>query len=237
MSEQSNNSGIHEERRDDLAAYALGALPIGEADDLRTHLHGCDACASHVEWLQRAVDLLPASASQLEAPPALRKNLMAEVKADVKRERRAQRSSRGWRGVVLRPAVGMAAAAVLIAGVIVGQAVPQSDSGPTTSTVALKPTTKAAGVSMGGTLVRTGDEARLHVENLTQLNGNRVYQSWLQVDGRMVPQTPFVVRKDGSNEVAIKDNLDNANAVLITNEPKGGSTFPTTKPILRASLK
>lgn len=238
MSGESQPRGIHEERREDLAAYALGALPTPEADEMRTHLNGCSACATHVEWLQRAVDLLPASAEQLSPPPSLKKSLMAEVKADAKRQARAQRSAKGWRGILLRPAMGMAAAVVLVAGAVGGYELqPDSPGGPVSSTVALNPTTKAAGVRMTGSLVRTGDEARLHVENLTQLKGNRVYQSWLQVDGKMVPETPFVVRKDGSNEVAINDDLDRADAVLVTNEPEGGSTVPTTDPILRADLK
>jgi anti-sigma-K factor RskA len=237
MSGDPRSEGIHEELRDDLAAYALGALSTNEADAVAAHLRGCDACNSHVEWLGRAVDLLPASAPQLDPPPSLKRSLMAEVKADVKRERAAERSSRGWRGILLRPAMGIAAGVVLVAGAIAGYELGPNDSAANVSTVAAVPTTQAGGVTMKGTLVRTGDEGRLHVENLPQLDGKRVYQTWLQVDGKMVASTPFVVRQDGTNEVAIDGDLSTASAVLVTTEPNGGSTVPTTKPILEADLK
>ena len=236
MSDPRQSHGIHEELRDDLAAYALGSLPTDEADSIATHLRGCDACASHVEWLQRAVDLLPAAVPHVDPPPRLKQALMAEVKADVKASRQAERSSKGWRGIVMRPAMGIAAAVVLVAGAVVGYEV-RPDETVATSTVAAKPTTNAGGMTMEGTLVRNGDEGRLHVENLPQLQGKRVYQTWLQVDGKMVASTPFVVRQDGTNEVAIDGDLDTASAVLVTTEPNGGSTVPTTAPILKADLK
>jgi anti-sigma factor RsiW len=49
----------HDRHRDDLAAYALGALDEDEGEELRAHLEHCDECRQHLRWLQPAVDLLP----------------------------------------------------------------------------------------------------------------------------------------------------------------------------------
>ena len=89
VSGQTEPRGIHEELRDDLAAYALGALPVEEADAIATHLRGCDACASHVEWLQpRRRPAARFGRRSCDPPPRLKGALMAEVKADVKSERK-----------------------------------------------------------------------------------------------------------------------------------------------------
>ncbi len=73
---------MHAERRDDLAAYALGALDQPTAADLEAHLAGCEACSEYLRWLEPAVDLLPASVEQVEPPASLKRNLMDAVRAD-----------------------------------------------------------------------------------------------------------------------------------------------------------
>ena len=51
----------HEHYRDDLAAYALGALEEPEAAELQRHLAECEACRIELRWLEPAVDMLPRS--------------------------------------------------------------------------------------------------------------------------------------------------------------------------------
>jgi anti-sigma factor RsiW len=55
----------HARYRDDLAAYALGALAGDEEAELRAHLERCEECREQLRWLQPAVDLLPRSVAQL----------------------------------------------------------------------------------------------------------------------------------------------------------------------------
>ncbi len=64
---------------DDLAAYALGALPAAEARELESHLAGCEACSERLRWLRPAVDLMPASVPQLQAPEGIKQRLMDVV--------------------------------------------------------------------------------------------------------------------------------------------------------------
>ena len=83
----------HERRRDELAAYLLGALEPGEAAELERHLAGCEECRTELEWLRPAVQLLPESVQRVEAPPQLRGRLMEQVRSEA--ESAARRRSRG----------------------------------------------------------------------------------------------------------------------------------------------
>ena len=48
----------HEEIRDLLAVYALGALPADERDSVRSHLAGCvDCCFETLHFTEAAVGL------------------------------------------------------------------------------------------------------------------------------------------------------------------------------------
>jgi anti-sigma factor ChrR (cupin superfamily) len=68
--------------RDDLAAFALGALDRAEAVEVERHLDACERCRDELHWLAPAVDLLPSSVPQLEPPPRLRRGLMRTVRAE-----------------------------------------------------------------------------------------------------------------------------------------------------------
>ena len=76
MSERFQNSASHDELREDLAAYALGALEEPEAERLRAHLEGCEECRRQLRWLEPAVELLPRTVEQLEPPVRLRLSLI-----------------------------------------------------------------------------------------------------------------------------------------------------------------
>ncbi len=70
----------HRERwQDDIAAYALDALPAREAAILESHLAECEACREQLLWLAPAVDQIPHDIEQRPAPPALRERLLAVV--------------------------------------------------------------------------------------------------------------------------------------------------------------
>src|SRR5262249_54965573 len=108
--------------RDDLVAYALGALDPDEERAVEAHAPGCDRCARELEALAPAVAVLGESVEQLEAPPELRERVMATVHTEAQAPRGAQPAPatpgrRGVRSFALRPAVGLAALAVAGAGV------------------------------------------------------------------------------------------------------------------------
>jgi hypothetical protein len=71
---------------------------------------------------------------------------------------------------------------------------------------------------------------------MPELSPNRVYQAWIQRDGRIVPQPTFVVGNDGRGTVGIPEDLSGAQRVLVTREPRGGASAPTEDPIIAVRL-
>jgi anti-sigma-K factor RskA len=211
---------------DDLAAYVLDALEPSEAEELERHLETCDACKAELHWLRPAADLLPESVQRLDSPPELRERVMAEVRGDAERRAPARAGGR-WRNAVLRPAVGLAGAVVIAAGVG-GYLIAGDDGGESTVT-----TTQGA---ITASLVRNGDSGTLQLSGLGQLPAGRVYQAWVQQDGRLEPSSLFAARADGTASAAIPEHLDGAEQVMVTAEPKGGSRHPTSRPLVSVRI-
>jgi anti-sigma-K factor RskA len=231
-----------DERREDLAAYALGALPPGEASALERHLDGCEACRADLRWLTPAVDLLPASVEQRSPPESLRERLMATVRAEAAAAPAASAPARarepwwqGLRALLLRPAVGMAALILLVAGVGAGWLLRGSDTvEPGSNLVRAEPLGSASPVS--ATLERSGDAGTLHVRALPAISPDEVYEVWVQRGGVMEPSNTFVLSSDGTAEAAIPGSLKGGDAIYVTREPRGGSPQPTTRPLLQVPL-
>jgi len=95
----------------------------------------------------------------------------------------------------------------------------------------------AAPSNLAGTLEREGGSAILTMSRLPALPPNGVYEVWVARDGTLEASSLFVPRPDGSAEAAVPGPLDDADAVLVTEEPRGGSRQPTSPPLLRANLR
>jgi anti-sigma-K factor RskA len=233
----------HRERRDDVAAYALGALGEGEARELEAHVDGCGPCRAYLAELRPAADLLPASVPQVAPPPGLRERLVATVNAEADRIEAAgaepgagaTRSRwRSWRGIAARPATAMAAGVVLLAGAAAGYLL-HGSGGAGRSLIAAHPTAAAPPGSVSAELARVDGSATLEVRRMPPLPGSDVYEVWARQGRSMRPQSTFVLRDDGTANAAVP-HLAGASAVLVTREPHGGSPQPTSRPLLRAPL-
>ena len=160
---------------------------------------------------------------------------MAEVNADIKAARRAERErDRPWPvGLDLEAGDGGRRAVVLIAGVIGGYVL-RGDDAPERTLIEAE--AFDGGARMVVTLEREDDRGILHVEELPALPENRVYQAWLQRDGVMEPSTTFVLDRDGSTDVAVEGDLGGTSGLFITREPEGGSDEPTPPVLMKAPL-
>jgi anti-sigma-K factor RskA len=223
----------HERRRDELAAYSLGALEPGEAAELERHLAGCEECRTELEWLRPAVQLLPESVARIEAPPELRERLMEQVRSEaasapVPRRVRRWRIGARWS---LRPVAGLAAL-VLVVAAVAAYAIGSSDSGSGNTT------TVVTGHSPGvvAEVVRDGSSGTLHLTNLHQLPPDEVLQAWVQRGKRVISaKTLFVPNQDGTASATI-DDMEGVNTVMVTAEPRGGSVQPTSPPIASVAI-
>lgn len=229
--------------RDDVAAYALGALGERDASVVEDHLQACAECRAYLRWLRPAVDSIPAAVEQRRAPASLHRSLLATVRAEAAESERASApvADRGRVGRALasrlgfawRPVTAVALACVLVAGAVAGYVL--SDSQPSRSVVAVEATPMAP-PGTGGSLTRDESGATLHVEGLPPLGRDSVYQVWVQHGSRYRPSTTFVLDRHGAADAVVDRPLADADAVLVTREPRPGSRTPTTKPMLRAEL-
>ena len=223
----------HARWSDSAGAYVLGAMAVPEREAFEAHLTTCATCREEVDDLRPAAEALPMASPPMTPPPALKDRIMAEVEreaallgaagAGADRPERAERRRfgrlGGWR---LAPV----AAALLIAGVLVGSAL----SGPDTRTYAFE--------GQQARLEVEGDSARLVAEDLPAPPEGRVYEVWLMPEGSDTPRPTdvlFMPRDDGSAVAAIP-SVDGVRQVLVTDEPFGGRDEPSGELLMSAEL-
>jgi anti-sigma-K factor RskA len=217
----------HSRWSEDLAAYMLGALDGDEVADFERHLEGCEHCRQELRWFEPALQTLPESVERQEAPLSLRANLMAEVREDVREAESRSAPAPSWRNWVLKPAVGFAVVALLVAGVV-GYEVGKDDSGTGGGSSTVVRQVNGLTVKM----VQEGSAGTLQIEGLEPLPSDKVLEAWVQREGEVeaVPAL-FVPDRHGHAEATIAD-MNGVETVMVTEEPPGGSEAPTGEPIM-----
>jgi len=238
MSEMNNG---HERWSEELAAYMLGALEPAELAAFEQHLEDCDRCRAEARWLAPALQAVPESVERVELPAGLRTRLMAEVQAEAEHHVGGARSGGGWRRRLgdlwrgegrrgLRPAIGLAALALVvaaIAGYVVGNGGSTSPNGGGQLTVE---SGHAPGVV--ATMVREGQGGSLHLRNVRPIPDGRVLEAWVQRGDKVTPvRALFVPDREGRATTTVA-NMDGVETVMVTVEPAGGTEAPTSAPIV-----
>jgi Anti-sigma-K factor rskA/Putative zinc-finger len=224
--------------RDEVGAYLLGALTDPEREAFEAHLATCAECRHEVERLRPAADLLPRSVEQVEPPPSLKQSLMEVVEreagehAGTSRRARPALSER-LRGLFgpMRPAL---VAGVLALGLLVGFGVAQLGSDGSETFRA--DVNRGALPDASANLTVQDDGGILEVRGMPSLRPGRVYQAWVMRDGMVSPGPTFEVGVDGAGAGAVPGDLSDAEAVLVTREPSGGSRAPSEDAILTVNL-
>lgn len=223
-------------RHDEVAAYALGALTPEDARRFEQHLEQCEECQVELSEYRPVVATLPSAAEPVAPPPALRQRIMAVVEADAARRQPERASAPAWRRFLggLRPLPVLAAACVLLlAGLGVGIAL---DGEEATTYPAKVVDVRGASAEL---VVEGGDKAELVVRGLRPPPEGRVYQVWLLPEGEGAAPRPtttlFSVTRDGRGAAEVPD-VGDAQAVLVSDEPVGGSSAPTGEVVITAPL-
>lgn len=230
----------HARWADAVGAYLLEALPDDERRDFERHLSRCPVCRRDVDELRVAADALPMSVQPLAPSPMLKERIMDVVRAEAAPApapapaRSARRRRRLLPGLLLRPGVALACAVVLVAlGGLAGALLAGGDDGLRSST-AVVDQAQAPGGKVE--LQSGGGESRLVAEHFPPPPRGRVYQVWLKRPGSDPQPTSVLwsVRSDGTAQVAVPGSLDRVEAVLVTDEPQGGSSRPSKTPVITA---
>lgn len=238
-------SGDHTRWSEQLPAYLLGALSPGEQSEIEHHLGGCAECQSELRWLDPVIEELAESVPQVQPPGDLKMRILAEVKAEAEASaaldmaRPGQEPARTSTGFsfrnLFRPAVLAGVAATLFIGVVVGYAINGgSDSG--TGLDGGTTITGKSDIGANAVLVRSGDSGTLKIADLKELDGDEVYQAWVQHGQAVVPtDSLFTPDRNGNATTSIPD-LNGVSTIMISAEPKGGSKQPTTAPVVTIDL-
>jgi len=231
-------------RIDDAASYVLRAMPDGEFEQYAMHVDGCEACADTIAELGFVADALLSGVRQMDAPPVIRDRVMSVVHAEAQLLRSAgamadrpvvkERSS--WRlgGFSLRLWPATALACVVLALGIGGGALLTGDDGTTRNVTA-----KVSAPGATAMVRLSSDGVALDVEGMPAPPAGRIYQVWLDPRGTRGPeptQVLFSVNSAGRATVSVPGDLDDVDAVLVTDEPLGGSQVPTRQPVIQATL-
>jgi anti-sigma-K factor RskA len=224
------NAADHNRWSDDLAAYLLGALEPRETEEFERHLEGCERCQEELRWLQPAVHVLPESVERHEPPPRLREAVMAEVREEAPRPA-AKAKTRTRRGWFLRPAMGFAVLALLVAGVVGYEVGRDGDGGGEKADTIVR---QFDGITVK--MTQEGDGGKLELAGVQQLPPGKVLEAWVEREGEVeaVPAL-FVPDRHGGAETTIAD-MSGVETVMVTEEPRGGSQTPTGKPIVTMSV-
>jgi anti-sigma-K factor RskA len=246
----------HDRRLEEVAAFALGALEAEQIAEFKEHLKGCKRCQDELRWLAPAVRALPEAVEQQTPPPALKVRLMEEVRADAEaaaklvseEERRARttapqrtasRSRAGFRewlggldigGLTWKPLAGMAAVVLVVAvgiGYVVGNG---GGSNIHTTEVQQKNGIVAMVVDEDG-------KGELRLTGVEQPKNGKVLEAWV-ARGESVEPVKATFTPDGAGNASTQiDDLHGVDAVLVTEEPHGGTKVPTMEPFVNVPLE
>lgn len=238
---------------DDVAVYALGALPPDAAARVRAHITNCSQCREEYAQLKTAAASIGFTAETADDPrvapsPLLRQRIVRQVRGSVERPRPGRPPV--WPAYLVAAACIAIAIASSIGDIMLGAQLRQAQLQVARSTQHASASARnlAETRSMlfdivssdakhyaveGGEVVTRGGRLYIAMNALPQPPRGRVYQAWTLAKGakKVAPSLTFVPDARGVAVVAIPVDARDTAAVAVSVEPDGGSKQPTTKPI------
>lgn len=214
------------------APYVLGALPDAERRVFERHLASCAVCREEVASLRTAAQSLAEGAPRMQAPAELKRRVMAEVHQDARRAR-ARRGQPSGGPARRRPRAALAAGLALATLVVVAALVISGGSSSSTRTF----TAQVSAPGGRAVLELRDGRAQIALSHMPQPGPGRIYEVWLKGSGAPVPTDAlFGVTRGGSATVAVPGVNAHVRQVLVSAEPLGGSSAPTSVPVVVATL-
>jgi anti-sigma-K factor RskA len=223
----------------DAAGWVIGTLSRAEAAAFERHLATCAECRDLAQQLRGSVELLQEASTAVPPPPQIRERLMATVRAEASLfdaaaagEQSATPPRRKWN----RPALALAAVALLAVGAVAGSALDGEDRATERPEQVQRfqgsVTDDAGGPRAKASVVMRENVAQLVLSDLAAPPDGRVYQAWV-VRRRSDPRptgTLFSVPRTGDTIVSLP-KLDGVERVIVSAEPPQGSRRPTPPPV------
>ena len=242
----------HTPFRENIPAYAIGALDGEEVPALQTHLETCASCRTELAEYRLLSDSLLTAIPPKQPSAALRKSLQSRLPS----ARKAARQPTTFSLSFGRLALGFAIVALLVLNIIsfaqlrqiqVQQAglMTQVENAQTVLGLMSSPSIQMipiSGEKASGTLLldEGNNKAVLIVQNLPQLTENQTYQIWLvKSDGGR--DTGGLFRPESGQTYTTKvilspQSISNYMRIGVTVEPAGGSDAPTGERVFRVEF-
>lgn len=230
----------HEELKGLVAAYVLGAVPPDEVGLVRNHILTCDDCMAEADQHGAAMDSLALAVEPIPVPAGFSERVMAQIAPAPESETAVVTAPRrswvpAWlRGPGLALAGGMAA--LMLLGVVGAGWIQARQDLARTENV-LSALVHGEGIQLRGDsgaaaeLVPKSRGAVMAVAGLPEAPGSHVYQLWYMEDGQPVSVGTFETR-DGVVVMEVAESFDGYEDAAITVEPNGGSSQPTSDPVI-----
>ena len=235
-----------QERFDDLKeAYALGALSEEERREVEDYLGKHPELGAEVDDLESTANLLALAPQEHEPSPKLRRDLLRRISSssDVTPALDPSAGQTGLRRLFGPGGLAAAAALALVAiGMFAWNASLQEENQTLQGELeghqksyALQST--GAAQEVRGEVVRLGDErAVLVAEALPSPPEGETYQAWILREDVPEPAGLFEPNNTGAAAAPLEGSIEGADAVAVTVEPSGGSSSPTSDPLMTATI-
>jgi anti-sigma-K factor RskA len=227
----------HEQMKDLIAPYVLGATDREEASMVRSHISSCDECMAEADHLAQVAGTLALAVEDVPLPSGFADRVLSEATGREAGQEKpaASRARRRWS---LLPALAGAALLLVVAVMSVSlvQTRTELNQKERALTAMLHEDTglNLRGTGASGKMVPTSDGSYFVVAGLHQAPDNHTYQLWLLRDGEPTSAGTFDVT-DGVALIETDLEIDQFDAAAVTVEPAGGSPGPTSDPILISS--
>ena len=237
-------------------AYALNALNQDEAKSFEARIADSEETRNEVTELTDTAVLLGLAVDPVTPPASLKASIMAQLPTTPQLEREPAASpdarfstpaqakaQQRWFARPLNAVIGVAAAVALVIGggvainAINTSVTQQAAADHLAAIYAASDSQQAKAPIDGGgeaTLVwaHSMGSAALIVKDMSTLPIDKVYELWyIDSDGAR-PAGTFTVGADGSTWRMLEGTMAAGDTVGVTVEPHGGSTVPTTDPII-----
>jgi hypothetical protein len=230
----------HEELRELVAPYVLGAVDAEEAAQVRSHVLSCEECMAEAENLAAAASALAVFADPVSLPTGFEDGVIGRIRAESAPDLEPVKRSR-WR--VLAPAFG--AAALIVALAVLGLSLidARNDLSRERDVIAtLLQSNEGIELEGEGTarMVPTDGGGVFAAAGLEEAPDDHIYQVWLMDDACVEGQpdcTPVSAGtfdvEDGVGLLEVDRSLEGFTASAVTLEEGAGSQKgPTTDPVL-----
>lgn len=227
-----------------LPAYVLDALDEEEKQMVVEYLAACQLCQAELRTYQATFEQLALTVPEATPSPALKDRLMARIQPTLPTTQSIQPRS-SWRQSLasflprLGPVWGIVSLVLIVflivSNLLLWQQVSQR-SEPVMQVVNLVGTAQAPNARGVIVITDDGQRGRLVVEGLPPLGPQQQYQLWLVKDDQRDSGVVFPVTPDGfwSGTIEAPESLTNYPRFDISVEPEGGSTSPTSAPVLNS---